>query len=213
MAASPDDARAATLVSLLREAADVERRRLHDPLAAQRHLAAALRLRPRDPDVLREYREIGALVARDALDVPEEPEAEDAPLDFPDLEDASATHRTLSDRPPPAHSAFDLALPADDSEPDAVVAARIEELTRMLQADAANDAVADELAALLEKAQRGHELLALLSARIEDASPERRAVLAPKARAALEHLAVQADQAGRSEEAALYRGAIDALLR
>jgi hypothetical protein len=37
-------------------------------------------------------------------------------------------------------------------------------------------------------------------------------VLAPRARAALERLALEAAAAGRHEEAALYRGAIAALL-
>jgi hypothetical protein len=72
--------------------------------------------------------------------------------------------------------------------------------------------VADELAALLEQAGRGHELLALLSARLEDATPERRVVLAPTAAAALERLARDAEAAGRHEEAALYRGAGAALV-
>ena len=39
------------------------------------------------------------------------------------------------------------------------------------------------LLALLESLGRGHELLALVSARLEDAAPERRASLAPRARA------------------------------
>ena len=212
-APSSDDPHAATVAALLREAADIERRRLRDPLAAQRHLAAALRLRPRDAELLRDYREVGALVAERAAGPGEDGDAEDAPDDFSGVEDRSATHRTLSDRPPATKAPFDLALAADDAEPDAQAEARIEELTRSLAENSANDAVADELGALLEQAGRGHELLALLSARLEDATPERRAVLAPKARAALEHLASQADAAGRSDEAALFRGAIETLFR
>jgi thioredoxin-like negative regulator of GroEL len=96
---------------------------------------------------------------------------------------------------------------------DADLAGRIDDLTRRLQGNPADDAVADELATLLEQAGRGHELLALLSARIEDATPERRIVLAPMARGALERLAHEAEAAGPHEEAALYRGAIAALLR
>jgi hypothetical protein len=199
-----EDARTQAVAALLREAADVERTRLHDPLAAQRHIAAALRLRPRDAELLRAYREVGALVAREAAGPESAAEASEAPSSFDDDEEKSATHRTLTDRP-----LLDLSLPA---EVDAELAGRIDDLTRRLQGNPADDAVADELASLLEQAGRGHELLALLSARLEDATPERRIVLAPMAKGALERLASEAEAAGRHEEAALYRGAIEALL-
>ncbi len=210
-----DDPRAATVAALLGEAAQIERTRLHDPLAAQRHLAAALRLRPRDAELLRAYREVGALVARDAGGDPRaEPPDDDDPPAFPEQEEVSATHRTaVLERP-----ALDLSLPADSEPPvdlDATLLenaeARIDELTRRLLGDPANDAVADELAGLLERAGRGHELLALLSGRMEDATPERRKELAPKAKAALLRLAEEAEAAGRNEEAALFRGALDGL--
>jgi hypothetical protein len=204
LAPGADDARTQAVAALLREAADVERTRLHDPLAAQRHVAAALRLRPRDPELLRAYREVGALVAREAAGPEPAPAASDEPPAFDDDEEKSATHRTLTDRP-----LLDLSLPA---EVDAELAGRIDDLTRRLQGNPADDAVADELASLLEQAGRGHELLALLSARLEDATPERRIVLAPMAKGALERLAGEAEAAGRHEEAALYRGAIEALL-
>lgn len=223
--AGAEDARVPAIAALLKEAADVERARLHDALAAQRHLGAALRLRPRDAELLRAYREVGAIIAQrdrvadadaDAEPTFAQPQPQPQPQPFPEREEASATHLTTvaeSDVPPPPalplRAALDLSLPA---EPDAETAVRIEELTRRLQADPRDDAVADELATLLETAGRGHELLALLSARLEDASPERRVALAPKARAALGRLAADAEAAGRHEEAALYRGAIAALV-
>jgi tetratricopeptide (TPR) repeat protein len=199
-----EDARTTAVAALLREAADIERTRLHDARSAQRHVAAALRLRPRDADLLRAYREVGALVAREAAGPIAPAESPEEPRSFDEAEEASATHRTVTERP-----LLDLSLPA---EVDADLAGRIDDLTRRLQGNPTDDAVADELATLLERAGRGHELLALLSARIEDATAERRAVLAPRARAALERLASDAEAAGRSEEAALYRGAIAALL-
>jgi hypothetical protein len=205
LAPGKDDAKTQAVCALLREAAEVERTRLHDPLAAQRHLAAALRLRPRDAELLRAYRDVGALVAREAGPEAEEAaDADDASAPFAEDEERSATHRTVSERP-----VLDLSLP---SEPDPELAARIDDLSRRLQANPADEAVADELTTALEQAGRGHELLALLSARLEDATPERRVVLAPRARAALERLALEAAAAGRHEEAALYRGAIAALL-
>jgi tetratricopeptide (TPR) repeat protein len=96
---------------------------------------------------------------------------------------------------------------------EAQAAARVDDLTRRLHADPRDDLAAEELASLLQSLHRGHELLALLSARLEDATPERRNVLAPRARAALERVASEADMQGRLEEAALYRSAIRNLPR
>lgn len=185
---------------LLLEAAELHEGRLHDPLAAQRYLAAALRLRPRDPEILRRYREVGGQIARGRA---EEPDSGDEPFEPSEAE--SATHRTLTERPP-----LDLSLGPEPQE-DAADAARAEDLIRRLQGAPHDDAVADELIALLQSLGRGHELLALLLARLEDASPERRAVLAPRARQALESMAVQAAGAGRQDEAALYRDVIRGL--
>jgi tetratricopeptide (TPR) repeat protein len=94
-----------------------------------------------------------------------------------------------------------------ESDPES----RVEELTRRLHAAPGDDEVADELADLLERLDRGHELLALLSGRLEDASPERRAVLAPRACAAMQRLASQAERDGRKGEAELFTEAARAL--
>jgi tetratricopeptide (TPR) repeat protein len=171
MAAPVEERRARAVVDLLREGASFEIARRHDPLAAQRHLAAALRLLPGDADTRRAYRDVGEQILREQ----------------------SGTA--------PAPSSAASADPGDDPEAER----RADELTRRLQLDPGDDAVADELIALLERLGRGHELLALLSARLDDASPERRAVLAPAARAVLERLAAGAEAAGRGAEASLMR--------
>ncbi len=88
---------------------------------------------------------------------------------------------------------------------------RVEDLTRRFQADPGNQDIATELAGLLESLGRSHELLALLSARLDDAPPEERTALVPRVRATLERLAASAEAGGRSGEASLYRSAIDAL--
>jgi len=207
LAPAADDARTQSLGALLREGADFERTHVHDPLAAQRHLAAALRLRPRDAELLRAYREVGRLVAR-SVAVVEAPTRGEPEAAFPEAEEASATHRTTV----PERPMLDLSLPADGTDGDIEAAARVEELTRLLQADPRNEAVADELTSLLESLGRGHELLAILIARLEDAPPERRAELLPRARSAVERLAAEAELAGRHDEAALFRGALDGLL-
>jgi hypothetical protein len=97
------------------------------------------------------------------------------------------------------------------SDPDALEA-RIEGLTERLRADPTRDDVVDELVDVLSRLGRGLELLALLSARLEDAPPERRATLVVHQRAVLEKLEAEAKAAGRMEEASLFamsRGALD----
>jgi hypothetical protein len=193
---SHEDPRAEAVAALLREAAQTQRERAGDVASAKRHLGAALRLRPADADLRREYRELGAPAARGR-----------APTSFPATEASSDTHRTvLAHRSQP----LDLALAADPEE-DALEAQRVLELTRQLQSDATNEAAAEELAGLLEHLGRGHELVALLFARLEDAQGETRAALEEQARARLERAALAAEERGRAEDAALLRGALAAL--
>jgi tetratricopeptide (TPR) repeat protein len=90
-------------------------------------------------------------------------------------------------------------------------ASRVEDLTRRFQANPDDQEVATELSSLLESLGRSHELLALLSARLDDAAPDERAALMPRVKAALERLAAGAESAGRTGEASLYRSALDAL--
>ena len=201
--------RTAAIVGLLVEASDLHRSRLHDPLGAQRYLAAALRLSPHDVDLRRAYRDVGALVARVEPDAPE-PSTPNESATFAEVEEGSAVHASNANERP---FAVDLALAAEapSTEEEVRAGSRAEELTRRLHANPGDDAAADELGSLLELLGRGHELLALLSARLEDATPERRAILAPRARAVLARLAEQAEIAGRLDEAALYRGAMETL--
>ncbi len=89
--------------------------------------------------------------------------------------------------------------------------ARVEDLTQRLRADPSHDAHADELASLLERLGRSHELVALLFARIEDASLEKRTRWVARARETLERLARDAEQGARVDEVSLFRGALAAL--
>jgi cellulose synthase operon protein C len=189
LASGSEDPRAQTIAGFLVEGAEMERSRKGDSLAAQRHLAVALRLRPHDPHIREAYREVGEIIARA---IPAEPDfGESATQD---------TRLPLVDLSSESYSVEDA--------PDAM---RVEELTRRLQADPKDDPAAEELIGLLELLGRGHELLALVSARLEDASPDRRAALAPRARAALARLAIEAEGAGRLEEASMYRQAAETL--
>jgi tetratricopeptide (TPR) repeat protein len=164
-----------TAARFLVEAATFERDVRGDPPSAQRHLATALRLRPRDPEIERAYRAASALIA---------PPPPPPPL------------------PPPPR-----ASPLVEVTDDADASARVEDLTRALQADPTRDDVVDELSGLLMRLGRGLELLALLSARLEEAGPERREQLLPPQRAVLERLEREALAAGRTSEASLFRDA------
>jgi hypothetical protein len=105
--------------------------------------------------------------------------------------------------------AFDLDVDPD-SDTNAEAEARVEALTRAVQSDPTNDAVVDELVALLTKLGRSMELLALLSARLEDAPAERRAELLPRHREVLAELERAARDAGRDAEADLFKMAREA---
>jgi hypothetical protein len=148
-------------------------------LAAQRHLACAQRLRPSDADVDREYRAVCAALSPRVAPVP-------VPAASP--------------------------APTRDVEPEAELdeahaSARVEELTRTLQNDPSRDDVVDELTAHLMRLDRGLELLALLSARLEEATPSRRTELLPAQRTVLQRLEEKARGAGREMEASLFRDA------
>ena len=102
--------------------------------------------------------------------------------------------------PAPLPSAEEAYAEADDES-------RVEDLTRKLHGDPNDDSVVDELAFRLTRLGRAHDLLALLSARIEDATPERRAKLIPKQEAVLQHLEDDARARGSEPEVRLFREA------
>src|SRR5262249_38693745 len=86
-----------------------------------------------------------------------------------------------------------------------------ETLLARFQADPDDDRVVDSLVDVLSALGRDFELFALLSARFEEAPPERRVAMKPKQRAVLERLAHAAEMNGRATEAALYLEAARAL--
>jgi thioredoxin-like negative regulator of GroEL len=171
---------AATAFAALVEAARFERVEREDLFAAQRHLACALRLRPNDAGALAAYREVGSAIAGRGAGASE------------------GVGENASESAGAGAGAGESELP-EDAE------ARVHELTQKLQGDPTRDDVADELARLLRGLGRSHELLALLSARLEDATPERRVKLVPATKAVLADLEREAREAGRDAEAALFR--------
>ena len=184
-------------VPLLLEAARFEHLTRQDLLAAQRHLACALRLRPHAADVARAYREICAKIAPPPATALGASYAEPSLLGGPYVE--------------PAGRALDVTFDDDAPAADSEDSLRVEELTRRLQSNPDDDSIVDELSRLLMRLGRGLELLALLSARLEDASKDRRAELLPTQRAVLMRLEAEATADGRRVEATLFSDALRAL--
>jgi tetratricopeptide (TPR) repeat protein len=176
------DARGEALGELLREGGQVLRDLVRDLPAARRCLAAALRLLPHDAALRAAYREVCALTAGREREAPQ-------PLERP--------RRVLE------------ALSQDaDAESDGAAAARVEELSRRLQAAPTDDGVVRELAGELERLRRAHELVALFLAQLEDSPPERRARIAELAKVTLERCATSAEEEGRRDDATLLRSAL-----
>jgi len=197
-----------------------ERGNLH---AAQRHLASAIGIAPGDALLEARYRSLGERVAADAgvrsdeVRVPEHAAAPVPPAAVPPAP-VAAPERAPAPAAMPAEAAppmrfmiddsplADITLGADDAEAEL----RVEALTRTLQGDPNNDDVVDELTMLLSRLGRSMDLLALLSARLEDAPPERREALLPKHREVLATLEREARGAGRDAEADLFKMAREA---
>jgi len=136
-----------------------------------------------------------------ALGTPRAPWDRDAPAS--ESEDSSALEGL--------GQALDLSFDDDAPAGDADLEQRAADLSQRLQLDPSDDRVADELIDVLTALDRGHELLAVLLARLEDASDERRPLLRERTRAALMNLADRVDAAGRADEAGLFRMTADNL--
>jgi tetratricopeptide (TPR) repeat protein len=107
-------------------------------------------------------------------------------------------------------NALDLSF-GDDEPTDAGLEERAAQLTQRLQLDPTDDRVADELIDVLASLNRGHELLAVLMSRLEDADDARKPALRERTYAVFLDLAARAEAAGRQDEASLFRMSADAL--
>lgn len=182
------------VASHLEEAARVEEFDRGDRLAARRLLSLALRLAPRRASIRASFRRVadeglqplGGLAVPSTLEVlPGSVSGEsgapsaDAPVETP-AELASGDDGTLSDD------------------------ARVEALTERLRANPGDFLMVGELADVLERLGRDHELLALLSARIDEESGPRRGILVSRRNVVLDRLKASALAEGRRDEADLY---------
>ena len=224
------DARAA-ISALLVEGARIQDERRSDTHAAQRLLGLALRLTPRDRTVERYFRQLcraleAAPVAEGAAARPRPAEA--APDDRAgwgpddDGDERDSQPPLPPDREPPAidglprgaaitlEAAIDLdeatgaAGSAESLAVDSADEQLISQLSDRLRADPTDTKTGRALAEVLERVGRDHELLALLSARMDDGPVALREELAPRRRAVLERLRERAAAAGKHDEAALY---------
>ncbi|MFO0550258.1 MAG: hypothetical protein U0271_17825 [Polyangiaceae bacterium] len=178
------------LASQLVEAARLEERQLEDLKAAERGLALAIRVDPSSQIARREL----ARVARELA--PREPVAIPAPARAP-----SPPPPPPAPLPTPAPPDF-AALAAEDADD---LEALVDQLTARLRADPSDSAAAEELALALERLGRDLDLLALLSARIDECADEERPAWLERRNVVLDRLAAQADAEGRASEAELYR--------
>jgi hypothetical protein len=178
----------------------MEENDLGDLAAALQCLTIALGFAPNDAPTSAQYRRVARLVHERTASARVEPAA---------IPPRAALHEEPS--PAPTPHATPLAEPSaaepevEPSEPDpAVVEAKIEELTSRLRADPRDARVANELAALLERAGRDLDLLSLLSARIDEAAETERAQFEKDRVRVLTRLAERARAVGRAAEAELY---------
>lgn len=168
------------VATYLEEAARIEELDRGDVLAAKRLLGLALRLEPRRASLSAAFRRVVAEPRRDA---PATPAPAAAPTSW--SPETSAAHGSA---------------PFDAAEEER----RVEELSERLRADPSDASVVRALADALERLCRDHDLLALLSARIEEDAGALREELVIRRRRVLERMRDAARADGRSDEAGLY---------
>lgn len=187
----------------LLEAAGIDEREIGDLHAAHRDLALGLRLTPRDGEIATDLRRVSRLLAS----VPSDDEAVAPRAPVPVRPPSVAVFDSAPDpREMGSKVSFEVANVADAAsidgdEPDE---SQLEELTAKLRANPNDHAIALLLARLLTALGRDLELLALLSARIEEGDDAARADLVPMRRDVLDRLARAARDEGRASEAEIY---------
>jgi hypothetical protein len=170
---------------MLGEAAEIEETSRGDWMAAERCLALALRLSPRDGILAANFRRVAARVVNTRRPT-EAPEA--AP-------------------PTPLEAIAPTPLQESQEPQDESIGkqeARAEALTNRLRANPEDHATAMELAGILERLGHDLELIALLSARMEEGGPEVQQEVSPLRRRVLLRVAQKARDEGRPGEAELY---------
>jgi tetratricopeptide (TPR) repeat protein len=216
--------------SWLLEAALFELDVRNDARSAKRHAELALQATPSDPHVRQVFRRAAraeqASVQEPAATTPKAssaatthdaarkvqpahaPERTAAALDFHAPADMPRD-RPVEDQDELAQSPRSAAaIPSDlfdEPEEDAVDEARIESLTDRVRANPADQHAVLELCTLLERAERHLDLMALVSARLEESTdPAFRSDLLATRRRVLQRLIRTCRDEGRADEAEMY---------
>ena len=196
----------AAIAAHLEEGARIQELDRRDLPAARTLLANALRLAPRSGSINSAFRRVAAIVDGPPVESATatvggaQPESAAATSALPASE-APATVAPITE----AFTAAPLSL-GDELEggPDSDDELLVEQLSEKLRANPNDVALAVELADALERLGRDHELLALLSARVDETEGEARADWTARRRTVLERLIAAAENAGRKDEAELY---------
>ena len=170
------------------EAAKFEQQTQLDVVSAERHLAVALQLAPQDSDVQRRYREVAAVLA---TQLRADREHDEDPIRSPGV---------LPTDVPSAEAEW-------DSDADQLMD-EAERLGAAVRADPTQLQVVLRLVDVLARLERDEELLALLSARLEEADAVEREQLLPHLREVIGRFVARARTAGRESEAQLYEAMV-----
>lgn len=211
------DARRA-LAALAEEGARIHELDRGDLPSARRLLEVAIRLGPRVASIRAAYKRVaGAAPAeprdeRRGVPAPAQPPSrrDDRVEPKPDTKRSSHPALVSEAAPPSVEEPPPEGLTsADTFEEDELEAAlfegRAELLTQRVRANPDDEDAVASLIEVLERLSRHHELLALLSARIDEAPADRRQPLVARRRALLTRMVVLAEADGRHDEAGLYR--------
>lgn len=196
------------LARTLESAASLSAEQLDDARAAERCLALSLRLAPSSSGSARKLRTlVDERLEWARAHASPEPAAAAAALAAspagPEPEPAEAVPHGPAGPTAPEAPAMSVALAADE---DAQVGDEqlVEQLSQKLRADPNDEAVAQQLAEVLERLGRDLDLLALVSARLDEAPVELHAAWRQRRSAVLKRLSETARAEGRIDEASLY---------
>jgi tetratricopeptide (TPR) repeat protein len=200
------------VASMLEDGARIHELDRGDLPASRRLLALAVRLVPQHRRIGGAFRRVAASVDRVAESVDDDPTPHEAmpvtsPSAFP-IEPERGPEPIGAAAPvdrPDALDGLDIdELGTMDDQPGADDEIAVEDLTNKLRADPSDDDTAMALLGVLERLGRDLDLLALVSARVEETAGDLRATWVKRRHAVLQRMVDRAKETGRDDEAELY---------
>jgi hypothetical protein len=198
----------------LLEAAAFELDVARDPRTAKRHAELALQAAPHDPKTIALFRRAALAEQSLAFDTPtasSEPalQPSEPHVDPPDSVVPEARH---TEPPPPAPATLPPPDLFEDLEADSADEQRIEMLTDVIRANPEDQDAVRELCGLLERAERHLDLMALVSARLDETADEAfRSDLTEVQKRTLMALIATCRNEGRPDEAEMYEMVLSSL--